>query len=80
MAELGDLQIQVPSAGRQRPGPGAVALGRARLGAFERGGADKRGGLSLDELLIQGFGRGADPVGYIGEFKLAKQVEQGRLV
>jgi hypothetical protein len=47
---------------------------------LERGGADERGRLRLDQLLVQRFGRGADPIRDIGEFQLAKQVKQGRLV
>ena len=78
--QLRDLQVQVPGGRRQRPGPGPVALGGPRLGALERGGADERGRLGLDELLAQGFGRGTDPIGDIGEFQLAKEVKQGRLV
>ena len=78
--QLGDLQVQVTGGGRQRPGPGPVALGGPCLGAFERGGADKRGRLGLDELLVQGFGRGTYPIGDVGEFQLAKEVKQGRLV
>ncbi|MCB5276074.1 hypothetical protein BJG92_03629 [Arthrobacter sp. SO5] len=78
--QLGDFQVQVPGGGRQRPGPGPVALGGPCFGAFERGGADERGRLRFDELLVQGFGRGTDPVGDIGEFQLAKEVKQGRLV
>ena len=55
-------------------------MGGACLGAFERCGADERGCLRLDQLLVQGFGRGADPVGDLGEFQVAQAVKQGRLV
>ena len=78
--QLGDLQVQIPRSGRQRPGPGPVALGGARLGALERGSTNERGRLRLDELLIQGFSRGTNPIGNIGEFQLSKQIKQGRLV
>ena len=46
----------------------------------KRGSTNERGSLRMDLRLTQGFGREADPVRYIGEFQLGKQVEQGRLV
>ena len=59
---------------------GAFAVGNAIARAFERGGADERGRLGVDQLLVERFAREADSVGDIGEFELAKKVEQGRLV
>lgn len=61
-AELGDLQVQVAGGGRERPGPGAVSLGRAGVGAFEWSGADESGRFGVDELLVERFGRETDPV------------------
>jgi hypothetical protein len=66
--------------GRHGSRAGAVAVGSALGRPFERGGADERGRLPLDHLLIRGFRRGPDPVGDVGEFQLAGQVKQGRLI
>jgi hypothetical protein len=52
------------SPGGRGQGPGAVTL--AQVGAFRvtlvRGGADQLGELGLDQRLVDGLGRGADPV------------------
>jgi hypothetical protein len=53
-----------------------AALGRP----LEWAGADERGRSPLDQLLVERLGRDPSPVGDIGEFQLAKEVEQGRLV
>ena len=79
-AQLRDLQIEVSGRGAQRPGSGAVAVGGAVAGAFERGGADECARFRIDQFLIQRFGRDADAVGDIGEFEFSQQGEQGRLV
>gem|GEM_PF-4591542 len=57
-----------------------VALRHTLRGPFERGCADERGSLRIDQLLIQRFGRHPDPVGDIGEFQFPEQLEEGRLV
>ena len=51
----------------------------ALLGPFEQAGTDERGRLPLDPLLVERLSRDPSPVGDIGEFQLAKKVEQGRL-
>ena len=75
-----DPQIEVPSGGRQRSRPRAVALGGAIDRTLEWGGADERARLPPDQLLVQHLGRGPDPVGDISELQLSKKFEQGRLV
>ena len=55
-------------------------MGAALTGALERASTDKRGRFRVDQLLIKGLGRGADPVGDIGELQLSKKFEQGRLI
>ena len=54
-------------------------MGSALIGAFERASADERGRFGVDQLLIERFRRDPDSVGDVGEFQLAKKVEQGRL-
>ena len=61
-------------------GRGGVAVRRALGRPLERGGADERGRFRVDQLLVERLGRDPNPVGDIGEFQLAKKVEQGRLV
>jgi hypothetical protein len=78
--QLRDLQIRIACGGRQRPWSAAVTVGGAVPGALERGGAVELGRLRINELLVERFGGGGDLVGDIGEFQLAKEVEQGRLV
>jgi hypothetical protein len=51
-------------------------MGDAVAGPLERGGADDRGRLRIDQLLIELLGRRADAVGDIGEFEFSQQVEQ----
>ena len=60
LAELGDVQLDVAGLGRQQPGAGAVAVGRALVGPLVAGGADGLARLELDELLER---RGASPRG-----------------
>lgn len=45
---------------------------------FERSGADERGRFRLDQLLVQIFGCGTDPVGDVGELQLSEKFEQGQ--
>jgi hypothetical protein len=59
------------------------ALRRAVNGALPGAGADHRGRLGIDQLLIQVLGRHPDPVGDVGVLQRreqVEQVEQGRLV
>ena len=79
LPQLRDLQIQVPSR-RRDPGPGSVALGRAVIGAFKTVGADVRGGLGVDEFLVERFGHHSDSIGDIGQLEFAEEGKQGRLV
>ena len=51
LAELGDVQLDIAGLGREQAAAGAVAVGRAFIGAFVAGGADRLAGLELDELL-----------------------------
>ena len=44
------------------------------------GGTSERGAFRIDQLLVERLGRDPDSVGDIGEFQLARKVEQGRLV
>ena len=78
--QLPDLQPEVPGRGRQPAGTGAVAKGGAVVGALEWGSADERGRFRIDQRLVESFGRVPDSVGDIGEFQLAKEVEQASLV
>lgn len=71
-----EFLIHVAAAFEQCREAGPTALGSACLGAFERGGVDEHGGFGLDELLVQSFGRGTDPLGDIGEFELPQQIKQ----
>jgi hypothetical protein len=52
LAQLRDLELQGAGLGRQRPGPVAVALGGAVLGAFVAGRPDLLGRLCLDQGLV----------------------------
>jgi hypothetical protein len=56
--QLGDAQLKVAGGGRQDPGPVAVTLRLAGLGALVRGAGE----LSLDEGLVGRLGSGADAV------------------
>jgi hypothetical protein len=69
---LQDRQIQVLRRRGQNLRVGAVAVGRAVGGPFERGDVDVRGRLPLDQFLIQRLGRDPNPVDDIGEFQLSK--------
>ena len=80
LAQLGDLQIQVPGGRRQDARSGAVALSGAVLGAFETAGADEGCGLCVDEFLVERFCRDADAIGDMGELEFREEVKQGRLV
>lgn len=80
LAEFGDLEVQVPGRRREEPGPGAVSLGSAVGVALESVGADVRGGLRVDELLVKRFGRQPDPISDVGEFEIREERKQGRLV
>ena len=79
-SQLRNLQIQLACGRGQHPSSGAVAVGGALVGAFERAGANERGRLRLDQLLVQRLGCEANSVGNIGEFQLGEKVKQGRLV
>jgi hypothetical protein len=76
----GDLQLQVPGRGGDRPRPAAVALGGAGLGALVRVRADHRGELGLDQRLADRLGGLPDPVINLGGFEYFQHFEQGRLV
>lgn len=62
-SQLRDPQIKFPGRRRQHSSSGAVAVGGALVGAFERAGADERGRFRIDQLLVQGFSCDADSVG-----------------
>ena len=74
-----DLEIEITGHGGQHPASHFVAVDAALLGPFEQAGTDERGRLPLDPLLVERLSRDPSPVGDIGEFQLAKKVEQGRL-
>ncbi|MBB5643408.1 hypothetical protein BJ997_003956 [Cryobacterium roopkundense] len=80
LPQLGDLEIQVAGRRREDARAGAVALVGAVLGAFETAGADVRGGLGVDEFLVERFGHRSDSVGDVGELEFREEREQGRLV
>ncbi len=80
LAQLGHLQIQVAGRRRQDARTSPVALGGAVIGAFESAGADVRGGLRIDEFLVESFGHHADSIGDIGQLEFREEREQGRLV
>lgn len=48
-AELGDAQLHVAGLGGQQAFPGTVAVGGAGLGVLVAPGADRPGGLQVDE-------------------------------
>lgn len=80
LPQLREAQFKVSGCRGQGARTGAVALRHTLRGPFERGCADERGSLRIDQLLIQRFGRHPDPVGDIGEFQFPEQLEEGRLV
>ena len=67
LPERRDLQSEVPGGRGQGPQAAAVAMGDAVAGPLARGGADDRGDLRIDQLLIQLLGRRADAVGDIND-------------
>ena len=63
LAQLGDLQLQIPRLGGQQPRPVPVALSHTIGAALIAARADRLGGLGLDQLLEHQLHRlgGSDP-------------------
>jgi hypothetical protein len=76
-AQLRDPQLQIPRRRRQHPAAVAVAQVAVFRGTLVRGGADQVGELGLDQRLVDGLGRGTDPVADIGDLECVQDVEQG---
>jgi hypothetical protein len=72
------LFLHSQDACRQRARAGPLPQRATVRAALERGGADERGRLRVDQLLTP-FYRGPDAVSDIGEFQFVKQVKQVRL-
>jgi hypothetical protein len=79
LAQLGDPQLHVAGLGRQQPGPGAVAVGRAAGRSLIAVSADLLGGLSLDQGLPHQRERLADDVQVAAGAQCIQQLRQGRL-
>jgi hypothetical protein len=78
--DLWDPHCQVTRGGRDGVVPGAVALGRAGVGALVWLGADVSGRLGVDELLHDRAEQPAHQLAFIGAAHHLEQLEQGRLV
>lgn len=80
LPQLRDPQIQIPGRGRKRPSTRPVADRDTTLGAFIRSGADERGRLRVDQLLVELLRREPDPVADVGGLQFPEKLEEGRLV
>ncbi len=78
--DLRDPHRQITRGGRDGLVTGAVALGRARVGALVRLGTDVGGRLGVDELLHDRAEQPAHQLAFIGAAHHLEQLEQGRLV
>jgi DNA invertase Pin-like site-specific DNA recombinase len=77
---LGDLHRHVTDAGCDGLGATAVALGRARVGALVRAGADVRGRLPVHQGLQHRLEQLAHQVAAVGALHHLGELDQGRLV
>jgi hypothetical protein len=78
LAELGDLQVHVPGLRRQQPGPVAVAVRGAALGALVRGSANLLGRLQVDQGLEHYLHRLAHEIEIAARTQRVEQLGRGK--
>ncbi len=78
-AELRDAQLDIARLRREEPAPAPVAVGRPLVGALIARGADRLGGLKLDQLLQDERHRLAQDVRVATGADRVEQLGQGRL-
>jgi hypothetical protein len=74
-AQLRDPKLQIAGGGGQGAKAGAVSLCQASLGPLERRGPDHGRELGIDQGLVDGLGRLADPVGNICGLQRLQELE-----
>jgi hypothetical protein len=79
-SELGNVQLDITSLGRQQPRSAAVAVGGPAGAALVAVGADLLGGLGIDQRLQHQPERFTDDVQATAGAQRCKQVGHGRLV
>jgi hypothetical protein len=77
--QLRDAQLDVAGLGAEEPAPAAVAVGRPLVGPLVPAGADRLGGLELDQLLEDELHRVAQDVLAAAGADRVEQLGQGRL-